>query len=53
MTTDKLKIYAKPKLSRPALVMSFSGWMNAGDVSTGTTKYLLDKFDAFEFAHNS
>lgn len=31
--------------------MSFSGWMNAGDVSTGTTQYLLDKLDAFEFAH--
>lgn len=51
MASDNLKIYTKPKLNNPALIMSFSGWMNAGDVSTGTIQYLIDKFDAFEFAH--
>ena len=50
MASDKLKIYSKPKFSNPRLLMGFSGWMNGGEVSTGTVKCLIDKLDAQRFA---
>jgi len=51
MNTEKLKIEHEPKLSKPRLVMGLSGWMNGGDVSTGTIKFLRKTLDAQRFAH--
>jgi len=50
MTTGKLNIFKKPKLKSPRLLLGFSGWMDGGEVSTGTVKYLVDKLEAERFA---
>jgi len=41
-----LRIVARPSLDRPRLVFGLSGWMNGGDVSTGTIEYLARKCGA-------
>ena len=50
MASDKLRIYERPKLHDPRLLLGFSGWMDGGDVSTGTIKSLIDKLDAQKLA---
>lgn len=50
MASDKLKIYSRPKFNNPRLLMGFSGWMDGGEVSTGTVQCLIDKLDAERFA---
>ncbi len=50
MASDKLKMYKKPQLRNPRLLLGFSGWMNGGEVSTGTVKCLIDKLGAQNFA---
>jgi len=50
MASDKLNICNRPKFSNPRLILGFSGWMNGGEVSTGTVKCLIDKLDARKFA---
>ena len=50
MASDKLRMYKTPKFRNPRLLMGFSGWMDGGDVSTGTVKGLIDKLDAEKFA---
>jgi proteasome assembly chaperone (PAC2) family protein len=50
MVSDKLKILYKPDLNNPRLLMGFTGWMDGGEVSTGTMKYLIDKLHAQKFA---
>ncbi len=50
MTPDKLKIYKKPNLHNPRLLLGFSGWMDGGDVSTGTVECLVEKLDAEKLA---
>jgi len=50
MASDKLNIYNKPKLCNPCLLLGFSGWMDGGEVSTGTVKCLIDKLDTQKFA---
>lgn len=40
--SDFLRVYSKPNLRQPTLVLSLSGWMDGGDVSTGTVKRLVD-----------
>jgi predicted ATP-grasp superfamily ATP-dependent carboligase len=51
MNDKNLVLMTKPKLTNPTLVIGFSGWMNAGDLSTGTAQFLIDKFNAFEFGN--
>ncbi len=51
MNTEKLKIEREPGVNKPLLVMGLSGWMDGGDVSTGTIKYLCEKLGAEQFAH--
>ncbi len=51
MSTEKLKIEYEPKSNKPPLVIGLSGWMNGGDVSTGTIKYLRKKLGAVRFAN--
>ena len=50
MASGKLYTHKKPKLHNPRLILGFSGWMNGGDVSTGTIKCLIDKLGAEKFA---
>ena len=50
MASDKLRIYKKPKLSSPRILLGFSGWMDGGKVSTGTIKCLIEKLGAQRFA---
>ncbi len=50
MADDKLQIYETPQFRNPRLVVGFSGWMDGGDVSTGTVKVLAEKLDAQRFA---
>jgi proteasome assembly chaperone (PAC2) family protein len=50
MTPEKLKIYKRPALQKPRLLIGFSGWMDGGDVSTGTIQCLKEKLDAEKIA---
>ncbi|HNR31503.1 MAG TPA: PAC2 family protein [Candidatus Hydrogenedentes bacterium] len=45
-----LTIYREPSFSEARLVMGFSGWMDGGEVSTGTVEYLVSRFQTVEFA---
>jgi proteasome assembly chaperone (PAC2) family protein len=48
--TDKLKIHDRPAMERPRLVIGLSGWMDGGDVSTGTVGWLIESLAARKFA---
>lgn len=37
---DALNIFHEIELSAPSLLMGFNGWMDGGDVSTGTMEYI-------------
>ena len=50
MTPGKLKIYKRPTLQKPRLLLGFSGWMDGGDVSTGTVQCLTEKLEAEKLA---
>ena len=51
MTSDKLRMIDEtPRLNDGRMVLAFSGWMDGGDVSTGTVKRLVDRLDAQPFA---
>ncbi len=46
MPADRLRVRARPRLDQARLVMGFSGWMDGGEVSTGTVGALAAKLDA-------
>ena len=50
MSSGKLKIFKRPNFKSPRLLLGFSGWMDGGDVSTGTVNCLIDKLGAQKFA---
>jgi proteasome assembly chaperone (PAC2) family protein len=50
MASEKLHIYKRPKLSNPRILLGFTGWMDGGEVSTGTIKYLIEKLKTRRFA---
>jgi proteasome assembly chaperone (PAC2) family protein len=50
MIPEKLRIHKRPKLNNPCLLLGFSGWMNGGEVSTGTVKLLIEKLGAEKLA---
>ncbi len=50
MTDNALRVFHNPFLDKPSLVMGFSGWMDGGNVSTGTIDYLRIKVGALPFA---
>jgi proteasome assembly chaperone (PAC2) family protein len=50
MSFGKLKISERPNFNKPRLLLGFSGWMDGGDVSTGTVKCLIEKLEARKFA---
>jgi proteasome assembly chaperone (PAC2) family protein len=43
---EPLTIHESPKLQQATLVLAFSGWMDGGDVSTGTVRRLIHLVDA-------
>lgn len=50
MADDKLRIYEALPFEKPRLVVGFSGWMDGGNVSTGTIRVLARKLGARRFA---
>jgi proteasome assembly chaperone (PAC2) family protein len=44
--SDSLRIHHRPPLDQATLVLAFSGWMDGGDVSTGTVRRLVDLLGA-------
>ena len=46
MACKNLSIFKKPQLTNSRLLLGFSGWMDGGEVSTGTVKCLIEKVDA-------
>jgi proteasome assembly chaperone (PAC2) family protein len=48
--SDTLRIHHRPPLDQATLVLAFSGWMDGGDVSTGTVRRLVDLLGAKPFA---
>jgi proteasome assembly chaperone (PAC2) family protein len=46
MTDDMLRILGEANLQNPRLLLGFSGWMDGGDVSTGTVRVLIEKLQA-------
>ncbi|MFQ5825928.1 MAG: PAC2 family protein [Dehalococcoidia bacterium] len=45
-----LTIQERPRLRQPYLVAGFSGWLDGGEASTGTVKYLIRRLRAKKFA---
>lgn len=47
---DLVRMHASPALRDATLVLAFSGWMDGGDVSTGTVQRLVDLLSAAPLA---
>jgi len=47
---SQLIIRRQPKIRDAQMVVSFTGWMNGGEVSTGTVEYIKNKLKAAKFA---
>lgn len=47
---ENLRLHQRPTLEGATLVLAFNGWMDGGDVSTGTVRRLVDILDAKPFA---
>ena len=47
---DHVQWSERPALRRPALVIAFKGWNDAGEAATAALDYLIDSFDAGVFA---
>ena len=50
MASEQLKIYQSPALRNPRLLLGLSGWMDGGEVSTGTVHSLINKLGAEKLA---
>jgi proteasome assembly chaperone (PAC2) family protein len=48
--TESLRLLHRPRLHDARLVLALSGWMDGGDVSTGTVQRLVDLLDAHPIA---
>ena len=46
MTLDRLRLETVPRLGDGRMVLAFSGWMDGGEVSTGTVEWLVKTLDA-------
>src|ERR1700752_499974 len=44
--SDVLRPHHRPALDRATLVLAFTGWMDGGEVSTGTVRRLIDLLSA-------
>lgn len=50
MTSQSLRFQYRPVIDSPCMAVGFSGWMDGGEVSTGSIKYLVKKLGATAFA---
>lgn len=50
MADNRLRIQESPVFQTPRLILGFSGWMDGGDVSTGSVQVLVEKLGATPFA---
>ena len=50
MTAEQLQILAQPQAKHTRMVLAFSGWMDGGEVSTGTLEFLLQELGATKVA---
>lgn len=50
MAADKLRFRTRPALTNGRMVLAFTGWMDGGDVSTGTVKHLVRRCRAKHIA---
>jgi proteasome assembly chaperone (PAC2) family protein len=48
---DRLMIKDTPELTAPYILVGLKGWLNAGEISTGSIDYLRLKLGARRFAH--
>ena len=46
MGSDKLHIYSRPNVQGARLLLGFTGWMDSGEVSTGTVEGFIQKLGA-------
>lgn len=46
MSADRLRIENVPRMTDGRLILGFDGWMDGGDVSTGTVTWLIEHLDA-------
>jgi proteasome assembly chaperone (PAC2) family protein len=47
----RLILQDQPELIAPYIIVGFKGWLNAGEVSTGSIEYLKKRLGARTFAH--
>ena len=47
---DQVQWSDRPDLRRPLMVVAFKGWNDAGEAATAALDYLVDSFEATEFA---
>jgi len=50
MSQDPLHIIETPKLINPTMIIGLSGWMDGGDVSTGTVEYFCGAWQCRKLA---
>lgn len=50
MSCEQLQYHARPRLKDAAMVLAFTGWMDGGDVSTGTVESLVETLGAQKLA---
>ena len=50
MSCEQLQYHARPRLKGTTMVLAFTGWMDGGDVSTGTIESLVDILGAQKLA---
>ncbi len=50
MAEGPLKIHAPARLNDGRMILAFSGWMDGGDVSTGTVQWLVNALNARKVA---
>lgn len=49
MKDKTLRLFDEPMVNKPSLVVGFDGWMDGGNVSSGTVDYLRIKLGALPF----
>ena len=50
MAAERLRIQTQPRLANGQMILAFSGWMDGGNVSTGTVEWLTAALGAQEVA---
>jgi len=50
MRENPLTVHTQPRFRQGRMILAFSGWMDGGDVSTGTVKWLVNALNAVEVA---